>query len=276
MIPQSIEETVYDILSWIYLYPITFFDLLFKPMSFLEKMRIELTKDNSDRYDTRLSPIIFYLFSAVVPFILMIRAERLLTKEELATVPNITDAAALLTATTILLPFIWAGAHMSASKTGYSKKIFRIHLAEQCYLFSPLWVGIISIMIFDCCGANYFIFNTKLFGAILLLFILLFHIAKSRFFIKSPYSYNIIISVFLILSHTGPLLFLKESTTNSLSILFIALLGWFIVTQWRLFHRKVNTVDTFFYIFLAVSLTIFLYYCMDYYFKITGQRWLSS
>lgn len=63
---RSLEEFVYEIVTWLVFYPRLFLQVLLRPMSALAYARAEFDKPQEDRFDAALSPLLFLLLSLLI------------------------------------------------------------------------------------------------------------------------------------------------------------------------------------------------------------------
>lgn len=139
---HTIEENVLEFFAWMYLFPITLVHLFFRPLCFLEAMAMEKEKAESARYETRMPPVLFFLFGTMPPSIAIVRHG---TLEELTTLPALSDAALIIALTLSILPFAWAISVLVFSARGYDRAQFRDAFSIQCYLFCPIWLFILCV-----------------------------------------------------------------------------------------------------------------------------------
>jgi hypothetical protein len=140
---QVVEENILELFAWIYLFPITLANLLFQPFSFLQTMALEREKELGQRYETRMPPVLFFLFGTVPLSFAIVRKG---TAEEMATVPTISDASLILGVILSIPPFAWAVSTLVCSGTGYGRARFREEFGTQCYLFCPIWFLVLGFL----------------------------------------------------------------------------------------------------------------------------------
>ena len=63
---RSLEEFVYEIVTWLVFYPRLFLQVLLRPMSALAYARGEFGKPEDQRFDAALSPLLFLLLSLLI------------------------------------------------------------------------------------------------------------------------------------------------------------------------------------------------------------------
>ena len=135
---QAIEENILELFGWVYLFPITLVDLLIRPMTFLESMTIERSKTDDPRFDTRMPPVLFFLFGTVPLSIAVLKAEKMPV-----IIPQLTDVVLMLALVLAILPFVWALSMLAVSGRGFGKTAFREVFCTQCYLFCPPWLFVL-------------------------------------------------------------------------------------------------------------------------------------
>lgn len=147
---RSIEDAIIEVFVWTFLFPITFVDLIFNHVNFLDKMSDELRKADGAGFETRMSPVSFMVYGTALPLALYIKSKGFITGEGLATMPNVNDALMILMILFSLLPFAWAVIHMSANIAHVSRSVFREYFAALCYVFTPFYVAILWVVL--CTG----------------------------------------------------------------------------------------------------------------------------
>lgn len=65
---QSLEEAVYEVITWVLFLPKTLAQILFRPDWVRGYVSAEFDKDQADRFQAYLSPVLFWLIVAVVPY----------------------------------------------------------------------------------------------------------------------------------------------------------------------------------------------------------------
>lgn len=67
---RSLEEFLYEVMTWLVFYPRTFFRTLFKPLETLEYSRSELHKPEDEQYQDALSAPLFLMLSLIISHLL--------------------------------------------------------------------------------------------------------------------------------------------------------------------------------------------------------------
>lgn len=67
---RSLEEFLYEVMTWLVFYPRTFARTLFRPLDTLDYSRAELRKPEDEQYQDTLSPPLFLLLSLVISHLL--------------------------------------------------------------------------------------------------------------------------------------------------------------------------------------------------------------
>jgi hypothetical protein len=65
---HSLEEAVYEIVTWVLFLPKTFVKVFFRPDWIQAYVTAEFDKEPAERFQAYLSPILFWLIVAVVPY----------------------------------------------------------------------------------------------------------------------------------------------------------------------------------------------------------------
>ncbi|WP_454714120.1 hypothetical protein [Caulobacter segnis] len=63
---RSLEELVFEVMSWLVFYPLVFFRTLFVPRRMLDHAHAELRKREEDQFDDALSPPLFLMLSLLI------------------------------------------------------------------------------------------------------------------------------------------------------------------------------------------------------------------
>jgi hypothetical protein len=152
---RSIEDAVFELFLWTLLFPITFVDLLLHPLTFLNKMSPEIFVNESLGFQKRMSPISFFVYGVLLPFIILIKNKSYLTKDELASLPGFNDALLLVVIAFAFFPFFWTIIHILANSAEISRTNFRKYFSEQCYVFTPFIAFILWGAFYDVVTKQY-------------------------------------------------------------------------------------------------------------------------
>lgn len=63
---RSLEELVFEVMSWLVFYPLVFFRTLFVPRRMLDHAHAELLKPDDEQFDDALSPPLFLMLSLLI------------------------------------------------------------------------------------------------------------------------------------------------------------------------------------------------------------------
>ena len=132
---QAIEENTLELFAWMCLFPITLFDLVLRPMVFLERMALEKSKAEGPKFDNRMPPVLFFLLGTV-PLSIAVNK----TDKHIESMPAVADASLVMAFVLCTLPFVWALATLAAAGCGFGRIAFREAFGTQCYVFCPIWL----------------------------------------------------------------------------------------------------------------------------------------
>lgn len=130
---QSFEDAVFEIAMWVLLLPKTFFQIIFKPRGIRDYVTKEWEKKSEDRFQEYLSPVLFWILIAVIPyswsFILRSRES-----------PSQLDDPAILASVFLLLltPIAYTVAMQRVLRKPINKTSIKRFFYIQCYCFAPI------------------------------------------------------------------------------------------------------------------------------------------
>jgi hypothetical protein len=147
---KSIDEVVFEIISWMFLWPKTLVHVIRHPGGISAYVDDELTKQSDDRFDNMMSPALFFALSIAPAFIfreflglegktaLLVKpienlisqlTQHTFTPEETFSVTAICYAAC---------PFAFSILTAAAAREELSRSCIRAHFFKQCYCVTPL------------------------------------------------------------------------------------------------------------------------------------------
>jgi hypothetical protein len=146
---QAIEENIIEIFAWIALFPPTLWQLLVRPLAFVDEMSAGSARTDELRFDARMPPVLFLLVGTVPLSVVVVK-----TSGDAGSMPAMNDAALVLALTIALFPFVWALCALSAAGTGLGRTAFRAAFGTQCYLFCPAWFFVLLGTVAENLGAS--------------------------------------------------------------------------------------------------------------------------
>ena len=188
---QALEDGISEVVVWIFLLPKTFFRILFKPTWFYNYITTEWKKDLENRFNEYLSPVIFWLFLAVIPIAILILSPDFLKSNDIKLNADFSSSApplwgapdstilqesklatgAFFVLSSPILYMIWL---QILKRKPMEKKFLKESFYLQCYCHSP--VQFLNIL------TNSFLLNTKFFLPIFVILIVWLIIAETTIF----------------------------------------------------------------------------------------------
>jgi len=137
---EGIEKLLVELLLWIILIPKTLFKIITDPNWVSGYVEEELAK-TSERFDNYISPILLFLTSSVVFFII---ADQDIPNAKKA-LEALQGSKGILAALGFLsLPLLFSLATESFRQAGFTRKGIQRILYIQCFYFSPLTLSIFA------------------------------------------------------------------------------------------------------------------------------------
>ncbi len=141
---QALENAVYEIVTWVMFLPKTLFFTIFKPAHMMKYVNEEWKKEEKERFDDFLSPVIFWLFVVVIPMLTIPSLNPLSGLAELLQMSSI-DASALDTEQQALYIALYALLAPVAALVWLEwrnakplkKSSLKRYFYQQCYAIAP-------------------------------------------------------------------------------------------------------------------------------------------
>ncbi|MDO9369612.1 MAG: hypothetical protein Q7T68_13675 [Sphingopyxis sp.] len=171
---QSLDELLYEVMSWLVFYPVTLWRTLVRPLKMMDYSDVEQDDKADQQYTDTLSPPLFLLLS----LILVHAAELALVGNDAvvvskvglsALVSNNTDLIVLRIVTYSLFPVLLATRMVRARKVEVNRETLRGPFYSQCYVAALLAILLGSGELLIRLGHEW----SLLAGAALILFALL-------------------------------------------------------------------------------------------------------
>ncbi len=129
---KSLEEALYEIVTWIVFYPLTMWRSIFHPQAMMRYADAELFDTEEEQYTDTLSPPIFLLLTLLIAHLLENRLARLPT----ATLPSfMADDRNILIFRAItfsIFPLLTALKFLRHRKTPIDRKTLKAPFYSQC------------------------------------------------------------------------------------------------------------------------------------------------
>jgi hypothetical protein len=139
---KSLDDLLYEVMSWLVFYPITMWRALTRPLKMMDYADTELSDVEDKQYDDTLSPPLFLLLSLFIS-----HGIELATVGESSLVPDTRGLAGLISDDTSLLvlrllmfsifPLIMATRLVRLQRVGLSRNSLRAPFYSQCYVAAP-------------------------------------------------------------------------------------------------------------------------------------------
>jgi hypothetical protein len=140
---QSLDELLYEVMSWLVFYPLTLWQALVRPLKMMDYSDVEQGDDASQQYTDTLSPPLFLLLSLIIVHaaeIALVGNDAVVTSKIglSAFVSNNTDLIMLRIVTYSLFPVMMATRMVRAQKLPLNRDTLRAPFYSQCYVAAVL------------------------------------------------------------------------------------------------------------------------------------------
>ena len=139
---KAIEQSLYDVMMWVFFYPYTLFRMILFPSSTMGFVREETDRDPNSAFSSAMQPAIFLFISIAIGAIMAPLTSSELTVVEGSDVGRLVAGswfALLLYRTVIFAFFALVGAALSDMLTPgrLSRETMRAPFHQQCYICAP-------------------------------------------------------------------------------------------------------------------------------------------
>lgn len=143
---QSLDELLYEVMSWLIFYPVTLWKTLVHPLKMMDYSEFELKEAEDRQYTDTLSPPLFLLLTLVIIHVveLAVVGENDIVKSKIGLKALISDDATFIIFQAItysLFPLIMAATLLHKQKVGLDRETLRAPFHSQCYLAAMLALG---------------------------------------------------------------------------------------------------------------------------------------
>ena len=139
---KSIEELLYELISWVIFYPLTLWRILRQPLGTLAYAERELQEPEAQQYDDAVSPPIFLLITLGL---LHIIGQALMSADTAAMTGILADERNLLAFRAIIFsffPLIFGLIQLKVGRARVTRSTFRPVFYSQCYATVPFVIGV--------------------------------------------------------------------------------------------------------------------------------------
>lgn len=135
---QSLDELLYEVMSWLVFYPVTLWRTLVRPLRMMDYSDVEQGDAAEEQYTDTLSPPLFLLLSLILVHaaeIALVGADAVVVSKVglSALVSNDTDLIILRIVTYSLFPVLMATRMVRARKVEVNRQTLRAPFYSQCY-----------------------------------------------------------------------------------------------------------------------------------------------
>lgn len=135
---QSLDELLYEVMSWLVFYPVTLWRTLVRPLQMMDYSDVEQGDATDEQYTDTLSPPLFLLLSLILVHaaeIALVGANAVVVSKVglSALVSNDTDLIILRIVTYSLFPVLMATRMVRARKVEVNRQTLRAPFYSQCY-----------------------------------------------------------------------------------------------------------------------------------------------
>lgn len=166
---QALEEIIYHFILWIILLPKTFYKVLFFPKWINGYLESELLKETDEQFNEYLSPILFWIIIALLPFVIAFsRSEEIVENiVNLGKIDHVYTFFILILIVPILTFAVWV---QIFKKLKFNRRELRLQIYTQFYAFSPFELFFTILLVLSTR------YNPTLIGSIIFVFFICWYI----------------------------------------------------------------------------------------------------
>ncbi len=140
---KSLEELLYELVSWLVFYPITIWRTLSRPLEMMRYADVELADQPEDQYDDTLSPPLFLLITLLIGQAISITLPSVYDRASLPKLLS-SDANLLIARGVIfsVFPLIMAVTLLRHRRVKLNRNTLRPPFYSQCYVAAPFAFGV--------------------------------------------------------------------------------------------------------------------------------------
>lgn len=150
---RTLEEFLFEVATWFVLWPKTLLEILRSPSWTVDYVSQEILKGDEARFDSHISPIIFFILTAVLPyfivfsFLMVVKANSVANSGGSFLGSFSHEAIAMIIAIFMLAgPLGFATCISLSKKEGISKSGIRSRFYSQTYIFTPAYLALLPFM----------------------------------------------------------------------------------------------------------------------------------
>lgn len=140
---QSLEELLYELVSWLVFYPVTLWRTLRRPQHMMRYADVELGDTQEERYKDTLSPPMFLLLTLLLArgleLVLLARRDDALLPDMLRTDTNLLVFRTLLFS---IFPLLMAVRLLGRTGAALDRETLKPPFYSQCYVAAPFAFGL--------------------------------------------------------------------------------------------------------------------------------------
>lgn len=151
---KSLDELLYEVMSWLIFYPVTLWRTLMRPLKMMDYSDLEQRDAEERQYTDTLTPPLFLLLTLIIGHAIELsivgQAEQVGSKVGLSALIRDDSSLILLrTATFSLFPLILAARLVRAQRKPLDRDTLRAPFYAQCYVAAPfaLMSGLSEVLI---------------------------------------------------------------------------------------------------------------------------------
>ena len=143
---QALEEIIYHFILWIILLPKTFYKVLFFPKWIHSYVESELLEETDDRFNEYLSPILFWIIIALLPFVIAFSRSEEIAENilNLGKIDHVYSVFILFIIVPILTFAVWV---QIFKKLKFNRHELRLQIYTQFYAFAPFELFFIILIV---------------------------------------------------------------------------------------------------------------------------------
>lgn len=136
---KSLEELLYELVSWLVFYPLTLWRAVTSPLSMMRYADLELAEQSDDQYDDVISPPLFLLITLLLAQAVSTLMPREAAEKAAEAAIAISDSNLLIARGVIygIFPLAMAVTLLMSKKVKLTRNTLRPPFFSQCYVAAP-------------------------------------------------------------------------------------------------------------------------------------------
>lgn len=153
---ESIEELLYRIALWIVLFPRTLWFILSRPNQIYPYVAAELEKEPDKRFEEFMSPVLFWVFAALIPHMMLLDLLAGLSDSRVASeslwvkfmhAPWSTRLT-VVSVVALAAPLGFSVRALRDLSISLNRNTLRLPFMIQCYCFTPAYIALLPVVYF--------------------------------------------------------------------------------------------------------------------------------